>query len=95
VPHSDVPSLPFDLSARSHFREGLPFDLFAQIREGAPVWWHPPTEGTRGILETGFYVASRHVDLVTMARDPERFSSRDGVASRRVAEASRKHRPLE
>jgi cytochrome P450 len=82
VPRADVPSLPFDLSDRSHFREGMPFELFAQIREGEPIWWHPPTEGTRRILETGFYVASRHVDLVAMARDPERFSSRDGVGLR-------------
>jgi cytochrome P450 len=82
MPCADVPSLHFDLSDRSHFREGMPFELFAQIREGAPIWWHPPTEGTRGILETGFYVASHHVDLVAMARDPERFSSRDGVGLR-------------
>ena len=86
MPHASIPRLDIDLSERQRFRQGMPWETLEEIRSGAPVWWHPPTEGTREILETGFYVVTRHADLVAVARDPERFSSRDGVGLRAVGE---------
>jgi len=82
VEPTDVPRLEIDLSDRAHYRSGMPFELFRSLREGSAVWWHPPTDGTRRLLDTGFYVLSRHADLVEVARCPERFSSRDGVGLR-------------
>jgi len=86
MPHPRVPHLEVDLSDRARFRQGMPWETLEEIRSGAALWWHPPTEGTREILETGFYVVPRHADLVAVSRDPERFSSRDGTGLRKMAE---------
>jgi cytochrome P450 len=73
-----IPDLPFDLSERDAYRQGLPFGTFDEIREASAVWWHPPTSGTKEILDSGFYVVAGHADVSLIARDPELFSSRNG-----------------
>ena len=50
--------------------EGPPFDWFAQLRAEAPVWRRPsPDEGP------GFWVVSRHADVVALGRCPQALSS--------------------
>jgi cytochrome P450 len=52
------------------FYAGDPFPLYARLRRESPLAWN----GT-----TGFWVASRHADVVAISRDSETFSSAKGI----------------
>jgi cytochrome P450 len=52
------------------FYAGDPFPVYAQLRRDAPL-------GRNGAL--GFWVASRHADVVAISRDPETFCSSKGI----------------
>ena len=60
-----------DLVDPDTFESGVPFEEFAAMREKAPVFWHPQP-GTWG---DGFWVVTRHADVVEVSRLPEVFSS--------------------
>lgn len=55
------------------FRQGQPFDTFARLRKAAPVCWHPEPNGL-----PGFWVVTRHADVMRVNGDPATFSSRRG-----------------
>jgi len=65
-----------DLTDLDRFAGGFPHEVFTLLRREAPVWWHPPTARAPG--GEGFWVISRHEDLLRVARDPARFSSETG-----------------
>lgn len=65
-----------DLTDLDSFAQGFPHDVFTELRREAPVWWHPPTEHTPD--GEGFWVVSRHRDIVAIASDGETFSSHTG-----------------
>lgn len=67
-------SLPlFDLTHLDSYREGFPHDFFTALRRDAPLYWHAPTAHTPDGV--GFWVISRHADVLAMQLDPLRFSS--------------------
>src|SRR6185437_5847566 len=57
---------------------GDPHALWRQMRERAPVHWHPPAE------LPGFWSLTRYEDIRTVYRDPRVFSSARGVLLRPV-----------
>lgn len=64
---------PADLTAPladPEFYAGDPFPLYARLRAEAPLAHND---------EVGFWVASRHPDVVTISRDPETFCSSRGI----------------
>ena len=65
-----------DLCDLDLFADGFPHAVFAELRESAPVWWHPPTDNTPG--GEGFWVISRHEDVRNILHDPTTFSSESG-----------------
>ena len=65
-----------DLTDLDRFAHGFPHEVFARLRREAPVWWHPPTPRAPG--GEGFWVISRHEDLLRVARDAATFSSETG-----------------
>lgn len=48
---------------------GLPHDLFAKLRAQAPVYWQQVSD------DDGFWLVTRHEDVVNIARDYKTFSS--------------------
>jgi cytochrome P450 len=62
-----------DLTDLSLFGDGFPHDTFRRLRREAPVWWHRPTVHTPD--GTGFWVLSRHADVLAAVSDAETFSS--------------------
>jgi cytochrome P450 len=62
-----------DLTDLDLFGAGFPDRVFTRLRSEAPVWWHPPTEHTPDGV--GFWVLSRHADIMAVASDAETFSS--------------------
>jgi len=74
-----------DLSSSETFEREIPHDYFSWLREQEPVHWQPPR--TRPKIENspleseqrGFWVVSRHRDVVEVSLDQERFSSARGT----------------
>ena len=54
------------------FTDGVPHEALAELRRTRPVAWQE-MDG-----EPGFWAVLRHADVVTVARDPERFSAERG-----------------
>ncbi len=71
---SDQPRV--DLLPQSIWKEGVPYELFAQLREQAPVYRHDEPDGP------GFWAITRHQDIVEISKDPARFSSHEAGVSR-------------
>lgn len=69
---------PIDLTDLDGFTRGFPHDAFTTLRREAPVWFHPATAHTPG--GEGFWVLSRHADVVAAAQDAATFSSETGGA---------------
>jgi cytochrome P450 len=63
----------FDLTDLDTYRDGFPHELFTALRRDAPLFWHAPTAHTPDGV--GFWVVSRHADVLAIQLDPERFSS--------------------
>ncbi|MCY4017632.1 MAG: cytochrome P450 [Gammaproteobacteria bacterium] len=63
---------------------GMPHDLFDAWRETDPVHWNPPVDDYQPVmtenvtLSRGFWVLTRHQDVVDVSRDQELFSSHEG-----------------
>ena len=72
-PRTDRPRCPVDIDLidPDTFEDGLPLEQFAIMREQAPVFWHPQP----GSWGDGFWVVTRHADVVEVSRLPEVFSS--------------------
>jgi len=62
-----------DLTDLDRFTGGFPHEEFRLLRREAPVWWHPPTEHTPDGV--GFWVLSRHADVLAAVSDAATFSS--------------------
>jgi cytochrome P450 len=67
-----------DLTRRSLYRQGFPHDLFRSLRDEAPVWRHPETEGFAQTGGEGFWVLSRYEDVRNVNRNAELFLSAKG-----------------
>lgn len=65
-----------DLTDLSTFRDGPPHDVFALLRDEAPLFWHEPTDHTPD--REGFWCLTRHEDVAWAARDAGLFSSCTG-----------------
>jgi len=62
-----------DVASPRVYAEGVPHEALAAIRAHDPVHWHPWT-GTRG----GFWLLSKHADVLSVGKDPTLFSSQVG-----------------
>lgn len=70
------PQAEIDLTDLDRFTAGFPHEIFAWLREHAPVWFHPPTPHTPD--GEGFWVLSRYGDIERAACDASSFSSHTG-----------------
>ncbi len=73
---TDTPLEEVDLTDLDHFVDGFPDEVFTRLRAEAPVWWHRATEHTPDGV--GFWVVSRHADILAVAADAETYSSERG-----------------
>lgn len=64
----------YDLTDQDRFAAGFPYDVFARLRESAPVLRHPPGRTRDG---ESFWVLSRYDDILEAAKNPV-FSSQSG-----------------
>ena len=58
-----------DLLDRDRFTQGVPHEWFTYLRHEAPVYFHPEPGGP------GFWVITKHADVITVGRDGATYSS--------------------
>ena len=58
-----------NLLDRDRFTQGIPHEWFTYLRREAPVWRHPEPDGP------GFWVVTKHEDVVAVGRAGKTFSS--------------------
>jgi cytochrome P450 len=75
----DVGLSDIDLTDLDRFAGGFPHELFTRLRRERPIFWHEPTAHTPD--GEGFWVLTRHADVLAAANAPDLFSS-DGSAAR-------------
>jgi cytochrome P450 len=68
----------FDLTDLDYFAGGFPHGRFAKLRRTRPVFFHEPTDRTPG--NEGFWVLTRHADVLAAASSSNELSSHCGGA---------------
>jgi len=71
-----------DVLTPALYVDGPPHEQFAWLRANAPVYEHPLADPN---LIDRCWVVTRHDDVRALSRDPESFSSADGIHLRRKA----------
>ncbi|QFU77426.1 cytochrome P450 [Halioglobus maricola] len=61
-----------DIYSPDAYTNGIPHAQFAWLRNNAPVYWHALPEGG------GYWVVSRHSDVIDVSRDFKTFSAEKG-----------------
>ena len=69
--HDDLANV--DVASPKVYAEGVPHETLAALRRHDPVHWHP-FPGTRD----GFWLLTKHADVIAIGKDPKRFSSQVG-----------------
>jgi cytochrome P450 len=67
-----------DLTDTSLYEHGFPHDVFARLRDEAPVFWQQFDGRVPDSVEPGAWVLSKHSDVQAVNRDDTRFSAIDG-----------------
>ena len=82
------PVLPegFDINDPDRYAESLPRDEFAELRRTAPVWWNAQRRGSAGFDDDGYWVVTKHADILEISRHSDRFSSWENTALIRFQE---------
>ena len=61
-----------DVYDPDNYTHGIPHEQFRWLRDNAPVHWHEHPEGY------GYWVLSRHEDVIRVSRDHQTFSAQRG-----------------
>ena len=71
------PSIPpgFDFTDPELYVQRIPAAEFAELRRIAPVWWNQQPRGASGFDDEGYWVITRHADVLAVSRDSEIYSS--------------------
>jgi cholest-4-en-3-one 26-monooxygenase len=73
------PSIPpgFDFTDPGLYATRVPTDEFAELRRAAPVWWNAQPRGASGFDDDGYWVVTRHADVLEVSRSSDVYSSEE------------------
>jgi cholest-4-en-3-one 26-monooxygenase len=82
------PAIPpgFDFTDPDRCVQRLPAGELAELRRTAPVWWSKQPRGTGGFDDEGYWVVTRHADVLEVSRHSEIYSSEAQTALIRYAQ---------
>jgi len=83
-----VPDIPagFDFTDPDLYAVRVPSEEFAELRRTAPVWWNAQRRGSAGFDDDGYWVVTRHADILEISRRSELYSSWENTALIRFQE---------
>src|ERR1035437_10954014 len=78
-----VPSIRpgFDCTDPDRCSQRVPAEEFAELRRTAPVWWNPQPRGASGFNDDGYWVVTKHADVLEISRSSDLYSSQEKTAS--------------
>jgi cholest-4-en-3-one 26-monooxygenase len=74
---SYVSRRPFDFTDLKKFTKDVPYDALRKLRRFTPVYWNPAP--TPAMPKDGFWLITRHSDIVHIEENPALFSSHFGL----------------
>ena len=77
-----APDIPagFDFTDPDLYAQRVPLEEFAELRRTAPVFWSPTEYHAKGFDDDGYWVVTRHADIVNISRNAEVFSTSENTA---------------
>jgi cholest-4-en-3-one 26-monooxygenase len=78
----------FDFTDPDLYTRRVPADELAELRRNAPVWWNPQRRGASGFDDEGYWVVTRHADVVAVSRASDVYSSWENTAIIRFNEGT-------
>jgi cholest-4-en-3-one 26-monooxygenase len=77
-----VPDIPpgFDFTDPDLYTTRVPVEELAELRRTAPVWWNAQRRGVSGFDDEGYWVVTRHADVVEVSRNSDVYSSWENTA---------------
>ena len=90
-----VPRIPpgFDFTDPDLCVRRMPAEEFAELRRTAPVWWNAQPRGASGFDDEGYWVVTRHADVLEVSRASELYSSQEKTAIIRHSAARQRGKP--
>ncbi|HEX9033005.1 MAG TPA: cytochrome P450 [Streptosporangiaceae bacterium] len=82
------PQIPpgFDFTDPEIYAHRVPAAEFAELRRSAPVWWNAQPRGSGGFDDEGYWVVTRHADIVEISRNSDLFGSWENTAIIRLSQ---------
>jgi cholest-4-en-3-one 26-monooxygenase len=78
----------FDFTDPELYAHRVPAEEFAELRRAAPVWWNAQPRGSAGFDDEGFWVVTKHADIVEISRNSDLFGSWENTAIIRLSPSS-------
>ncbi|HXP20039.1 MAG TPA: cytochrome P450 [Streptosporangiaceae bacterium] len=76
----------FDFTDPDLYACRVPTAELAELRRAAPVWWNAQPRGASGFDDEGYWVVSKHADIVEISRSSELFGSWENTAIIRLGQ---------
>ena len=70
----------FDFTDPDLYARRVPAAELAELRRTQPVWWNPQPRGASGFDDDGYWVVTRHADVVAVSRNTDIYSSQEKTA---------------
>ena len=76
------PNIPagFDFTDPDMYVTRVPAEELAELRRTAPVWWNAQPRGASGFDDEGYWVVTRHADVLEVSRRSDIYSSQEKTA---------------
>jgi cholest-4-en-3-one 26-monooxygenase len=76
------PSIPpgFDFTDPDLYAHRVPSEELAELRRTAPVWWNAQPRGASGFDDEGYWVVTKHADVLEVSRASDIYSSQQNTA---------------
>jgi cholest-4-en-3-one 26-monooxygenase len=76
------PNIPpgFDFTDPDLYVTRVPAEELAELRRAAPVWWNAQPRGASGFDDEGYWVVTRHADVLEVSRRSDIYSSQEKTA---------------
>lgn len=76
----------FDFTDPEIYAHRVPAEEFAELRRVAPVWWNAQPRGSAGFDDEGYWVVTKHADIVDISRNSDLFGSWENTAIIRLSQ---------